>query len=73
MRVFNNNNNDNNNNNNNNNNNINNNKVQLSITLLSYYWELGVFLDAKASKALRLANDTETFRDVRLTNNLILK
>ena len=47
-------------------------QVQLSITLLSYYWELGVFLDAKASKALRSANDTETFRDVSLTNNLIL-
>ena len=42
------------------------------LTLLSYYWELGVFLDAKPSKALRLANDTETFRDVSLTNNLIL-
>ena len=47
-------------------------QVQLSITLLSYYWELGVFLDTKPSKVLRPANDTETFRDVSLTNKLIL-
>ena len=44
----------------------------LHLTELSLGTIVGVFLDAKPSKGLRSANDTETFRDVSLTNNLIL-
>ena len=44
----------------------------LHLTELSLGTIVGVFLDEKPSKGLRSANDTETFRDVSLTNNLIL-